>query len=86
MVFISGPVSMYYLKNKNQRVYLFGDEHYTTNGICESKSIDMISFFDKIFTSDLYKDKIDTKIIFKVLNTYTKLLRNKYVNNYLTNT
>lgn len=59
MVFISGPVSMYYLKKNDKRVYLFGDEHYTTNGMCSNKSIDIISFLDKVFTSDLYKDKID---------------------------
>ena len=74
MVLISGPVSMYYLKKKDKRVYLFGDEHYTTNGVCTSASIDIIGFFDKIFNSTIYKDKIDFYVEshYSDIEVYTK--------------
>ena len=49
MVLISGPVSMYYLKKNKKRIYLFGDEHYSTDGICNKKSINIIDFLDNIF-------------------------------------
>ena len=57
--FLSGPVSLYYLKKDDQKIFLFGDEHYSLNFNCkdESKSIDFIKFLNTIFLTS--NKKID---------------------------
>ena len=42
---------MYYLKKNKKRIYLFGDEHYSTDGTCYNKSINIIDFLDNIFNN-----------------------------------
>ncbi|MEX0597245.1 MAG: hypothetical protein WD512_12195 [Candidatus Paceibacterota bacterium] len=52
---ISGPVSITYHHNlmNNKDLYIFGDIHLEDNGLCqmilESKSIEIVDFFDKVF-------------------------------------
>ncbi len=43
---------MYYLKKNKKRIYLFGDEHYSTDGTCNKNSVDIIDFLDNIFKNN----------------------------------
>ena len=84
MVLISGPVSMYYLKKNKKRIYLFGDEHYSTDGTCNKKSIDIIYFLDKIFkNNNNQKNKIDFYLEsqYSDLEKYTKEKKLSFLNN-----
>jgi hypothetical protein len=92
MVLISGPVSMYYLKKNKKRIYLFGDEHYSTDGVCNKKSVDIIYFLDKIFKNKEInkqnnnknnKNKIDFYLEsqYSDLEKYTKEKKMSFLNN-----
>lgn len=74
MVLISGPVSMYYLKKNKKRIYLFGDEHYSTDGVCKDKSINIIDFLDNIFNN--YKNNNNQNVNNK--NTIDFYLESQY--------
>ena len=76
MVLISGPVSMYYLKKNKKRIYLFGDEHYSTDGVCNKKSVDIIDFLDKIFKNkeiNKQNNNQNNKIDFYLESQYSDL-------------
>lgn len=49
--YLSGPVSLYYLKKDDVKIFLFGDEHFSLKFSCEKKnnSIDFIDFLNNIF-------------------------------------
>lgn len=93
MVLISGPVSMYYLKKNKKRIYLFGDEHYSTDGTCNKNSVDIIDFLDKIFKNNNnnnknqnkqnQKNKIDFYLEsqYSDLEKYTKEKKMSFLNN-----
>lgn len=50
--YLSGPVSLYYLKKGDIKILLFGDEHFSLDYSCENNSIDFISFLNNIFSTN----------------------------------
>jgi|688.fasta_scaffold327667_2 hypothetical protein len=63
--YLSGPVSLYYLKKNDKQIFLFGDEHSQLEyGCTQKKSINLIEFLDLIFLNS------DKKIDFLVESRY----------------
>ena len=64
--YLSGPVSLYYLKKNDQKIFLFGDEHFSLDFSCGNKykNIDFIKFLNSIFLTS------DKKIDFLVEASY----------------
>lgn len=64
--YLSGPVSLYYLKKNDQKIFLFGDEHFSLDYACTDKKekIDFIKFLNTIFLTS------DKKIDFLVEASY----------------
>jgi len=63
--YLSGPVSLYYLKKNDKQIFLFGDEHSELEyGCTQKKSINLIEFLDLIFLNS------DKKIDFLVESRY----------------
>ena len=74
--YLEGPVSLYYLKKNNIKMFLFGDEHYSLKFACNktNNSIDIIKFFNEIFLST------NKKIDFLIESDYS-YIENKFKDN-----
>ena len=87
--YLSGPVSLYYLEKDDQKIFLFGDEHYSLRQTCKSDldSIDFIKFLNTIFSTT--EEKIDFLIESRynyIENKDIKSVKNIYIDemSYLT--